>query len=188
MPYIVKWPIPDGMTAETFAAAYAANPAAYELKNPVFTGVTVTNDAPADHATTSTDGYISFVGTYKPEGIYTSPATNLYLGSGNKLYYPSSEKNINSFRAYFQLKKGLTAGTLAPDTGGGEGGQVGGVRAFNLNFGDDDATGIVSIENGKWIIDNGAGAGWYDLSGRKLQGKPTAKGLYINNGKKVVIK
>ena len=30
--------------------------------------------------------------------------------------------------------------------------------------------------------------GWYDMSGRKLDGKPTNKGLYINNGKKIVIK
>ena len=30
--------------------------------------------------------------------------------------------------------------------------------------------------------------GWYSLNGLKLNGKPHAKGLYINNGKKVVIK
>ena len=29
---------------------------------------------------------------------------------------------------------------------------------------------------------------WYDLNGRKLSGKPTQKGVYIYNGKKVVIK
>jgi hypothetical protein len=29
---------------------------------------------------------------------------------------------------------------------------------------------------------------WYDLSGRRLSAKPTAKGVYIMNGKKVVIK
>jgi hypothetical protein len=29
---------------------------------------------------------------------------------------------------------------------------------------------------------------WYSLDGRKLNGKPTKKGLYINHGKKVVIK
>ena len=28
---------------------------------------------------------------------------------------------------------------------------------------------------------------WYNLSGRKLNGKPTKKGLYIQNGRKVVI-
>ena len=31
-------------------------------------------------------------------------------------------------------------------------------------------------------------SGWYDMSGHKLSAKPTKKGLYINNGKKVVIK
>ena len=29
---------------------------------------------------------------------------------------------------------------------------------------------------------------WYTLDGRKLNGKPTTKGLYIHNGKKVIIK
>jgi hypothetical protein len=29
---------------------------------------------------------------------------------------------------------------------------------------------------------------WYTLDGRKLQGKPTTKGVYINNGRSVVIK
>ena len=36
-------------------------------------------------------------------------------------------------------------------------------------------------------MDNEAGA-WYDLNGRRLSGKPTAKGLYIMKGRKVVIK
>ena len=30
--------------------------------------------------------------------------------------------------------------------------------------------------------------GWYNLNGVKLNGVPTEKGIYINNGKKVVIK
>jgi hypothetical protein len=34
-------------------------------------------------------------------------------------------------------------------------------------------------------MDNGQ---WYDLNGRKLDGKPTKKGVYIQNGKKVVVK
>ena len=29
---------------------------------------------------------------------------------------------------------------------------------------------------------------WFDLSGRKLTGKPEQPGLYINGGRKVVIK
>ena len=55
-------------------------------------------------------------------------------------------------------------------------------RAISLVF-DDDATGVRSIDNGQLIIDN-----WYDLNGRKLNGMPTKKGVYILNGKKVVVK
>ena len=29
---------------------------------------------------------------------------------------------------------------------------------------------------------------WYDLQGRRLQGKPTQRGLYIRNGKKEIIR
>ena len=49
--------------------------------------------------------------------------------------------------------------------------------------------GTLSVDNGQLTIDNYAGADdWYDLQGRKLSGKPTQKGLYINNGRKIVIK
>jgi hypothetical protein len=29
---------------------------------------------------------------------------------------------------------------------------------------------------------------WYTLDGRKLSGKPTQKGIYVNSGKKVLVK
>jgi len=41
----------------------------------------------------------------------------------------------------------------------------------------------VSVESGNTVKE-----GWYNLSGMKLEGAPTQKGVYINNGKKVVIK
>ena len=50
-----------------------------------------------------------------------------------------------------------------------------------LGFGDDETTGIKAIDNEQLTIDN-----YYDLSGRKVA-QPT-KGLYIVNGKKVVVK
>lgn len=49
----------------------------------------------------------------------------------------------------------------------------------------DDATGIHSID--KSTTDDADGA-WYGIDGRRLQGKPTKRGLYIVNGKKMVIK
>ena len=48
----------------------------------------------------------------------------------------------------------------------------------------DDATSIRAIDNGQLTIDN---EGFYDLQGRKLSGKPN-KGIYIQNGKKLIIK
>ena len=51
------------------------------------------------------------------------------------------------------------------------------------NQGGTTAIGTLDTETGE--IDF---SGWYDMSGHKLSGKPTKKGIYINNGKKVVIK
>ena len=45
------------------------------------------------------------------------------------------------------------------------------------------ATGISGISGKAGISGN-----WYDLNGRRLSAAPTMKGLYIRNGKKVVIK
>ena len=50
-----------------------------------------------------------------------------------------------------------------------------------LGFGGDDTTGIETIDNSQFTIDN-----VYDLQGRRVA-QPT-KGLYIVNGKKVIIK
>ena len=44
------------------------------------------------------------------------------------------------------------------------------------------------IKDGRWKVDDGRSERWYTLDGRCLSGKPTTKGLYIVNGKKVVIK
>jgi hypothetical protein len=49
--------------------------------------------------------------------------------------------------------------------------------------GGNGTTGIDAIEN--VTIDN---EGWYDMQGRKLQAKPNRKGIYIHNGKKVVVR
>lgn len=60
-------------------------------------------------------------------------------------------------------------------------------RGFQMVF--DDATGIYSAEaNSSFFTLHSSLSEWYTLDGRRLAGKPTVKGLYINNGRKVVIK
>lgn len=55
-------------------------------------------------------------------------------------------------------------------------------RELTAIFDDDETTGVTSIDNGQVTIDNA----WYNLNGQKVL-TPT-KGLYIVNGKKVIIK
>ena len=59
---------------------------------------------------------------------------------------------------------------------------------YVLSFGEgNETTGIIDaprLNNKEKIINNN----WYTLDGRKLTDRPTAKGIYIQNGKKVVIK
>ena len=61
-------------------------------------------------------------------------------------------------------------------------------RAITFRFAD-DITDVETIDNGQLTIDNYAGADvWYTINGVKLSGKPTAPGMYINSGKKIIIK
>lgn len=64
-------------------------------------------------------------------------------------------------------------------SGGGSGAPA------HLQIAWDQTTGI---EDGRWKMEEVRSDYWYTLDGRQLQGKPTTKGLYINNGNKVVIK
>ncbi len=50
-----------------------------------------------------------------------------------------------------------------------------------------EITGIGEIDTttGEISFDSEA---WYTLDGIRLSGKPSTKGLYINNGKKIIIK
>ena len=45
--------------------------------------------------------------------------------------------------------------------------------------------GTISTKTGEGTIDNDA---WYSLDGRRIVGKPSTKGIYVNNGNKVIIK
>lgn len=57
-------------------------------------------------------------------------------------------------------------------------------RGITLVFEKEEATEVTEVSEVNEVSDDS----WYDLSGRKLDGEPTEKGVYILNGKKVVIK
>ena len=49
----------------------------------------------------------------------------------------------------------------------------------------EDTTGIIGIDNGQLTTEEGE---WYTLQGLKIGKKPTTAGVYIHNGKKIIIK
>ena len=138
------------------------------VENPAFTGVTIST-ATADVETNE----VTFKGIFSPKEIAGTDNTLLYLGADNTLYYPSAKMTIGACRAYFQLADGITAGS------------DGSLARIVLNFGDEDSTQGVSTPLSPA---RGAGGEAVTLDGRLLTGKPSAKGLYIYNGKKIVIK
>ena len=58
------------------------------------------------------------------------------------------------------------------------------VKGIRLLFGDDE-TGIKTTNLTNQTNEADA---WYSIDGRKLEGKPQQRGLYINNGKKIMVK
>ena len=136
-----------------------------DLSAAPFTGAIVSKDA---QPFTSTD--VDFIPTL---GATTIPDGDtkavLFLAANNTLLNPSTlPANMKGFRAYFQLK-GETA-SLA--------------RAFSMNFGDGETTGIIAIGTDRAASTDNA---TYTLDGRRIS-KATQKGVYIQNGKKVIIK
>ena len=59
-----------------------------------------------------------------------------------------------------------------------------GARTISISslFGGEGTTGIIDV------IAEPNSDRWYDMSGRRLQSKPIRKGVYIKNGKKIVVK
>ena len=132
------------------------------VANPTFNGVTISNST----TPTTFSGVVSFVPVINPTAMTAGDKTKLFVTGGNKLTHPSANGNINGFRAYFQLD-----------------GSISSARSFVLDLGD-ETTGLEMMSDGRGKMSDV----WYDMQGQKLQGKPTAKGVYIVNGKKVVIK
>ena len=179
-PYIIKATdkyfeyLDDGFDWDKYDGSY--NPYE-EVKSPRFKALSFTTP-PSE--LTFADGAVSFIGNFNPVDLAKDDKTILFMGEANTLYYPNEEMTIGSFRAYFKLNNGYTVGE--PDSN---------INSIVLNF-SDNATGIIdtdlkssSQESG---IFNPLQRVWFTLDGRRLNGRPTNKGIYINNGRKVVIK
>ena len=118
---------------------------------------------------TSNDGKVKFVGQWSNFDITNGNIKEiLYIASGNKIGYAKSPRTLKSMRAHFWVQpKNKEAAA----------------RAIRLDWGDGEVTSIDLMEN-----DAAAGQSeWYTVDGRRIDGQPASKGVYVSKGKKVVI-
>jgi hypothetical protein len=96
--------------------------------------------------------------------------TNYILSKQNDVigWYPlAAAYTLKAHSAYLKL---LTA-------------DVNAARGIAMEFEDGETTGIAIVDNDQTDKD-----AWYTVDGKKLDGQPVKKGLYIHNGRKTVIK
>ena len=164
-PYIVKW------------ATTGDN-----ISNPTFPGITISSTAPTavEFDITGSSDKCQFVGQYSPFSIVASGATGsdqgnvneiVMLGSGSKLGYSQNPRTLKCFRAHFYVPADPVTGQQN-------------ARRFVMDFGEGSSqTGILTV-----TADTPSATGIFTLDGRRLQAEPTERGVYIVNGKKIVVK
>jgi hypothetical protein len=98
--------------------------------------------------------------------------TNMILNNvDSKIgFYFAAGQTVATNRAYLHI-----ASTLAPDAS---------ESRMVMVFADDEATAVFDLNDKSEMINNN----WYDLQGRRVDGSRLNSGIYIKNGKKVVVK
>ena len=126
------------------------------------------------HLIVKTDGSASASPSDDFKGVTDNTPYNTLI-SGNKAiyvlkggqFYQATSGELKANHCYLAMPNGSSYPILSRMMVGGDG----------------DTTGII-VPN----AEDENGSGWYSLDGRKLQKRPVQKGIYISNGKKVVIK
>ena len=129
-----------------------------DIVNPVYSGVTLSK-APATFVNKGGDYY--FRGTYGPTNLNID-RSHMFITTSGQLAYPQDayHNKLKGMRAYIEMLNGTPAPSMAIDG---------------------DATGIAQMRNEEFEMRNEV----YDLQGRRVQNP--GKGLYIVNGKKIII-
>jgi hypothetical protein len=141
-----------------------------DIDSPFFNGVTITSVEPTPvlFANALGSGDCSFVGQYDPFEINSSNKNSIVmLSSGNRIGYSNNvPRTLRCMRAHFEIPTTTSAPAMTD---------------YAIDFDGEASTAVKAIDNGQWVIDHV----YYDLAGRRVA-QPT-KGLYIFNGKKVMI-
>lgn len=140
------------------------------IVNPVFYDVTISSTKPT--AVQFTGG--QFVGNYSPFAINVDNIDEIVmLASGNRLGYSKNPRALSSCRAHFVIPVSKVNGSRA-------------ISGYVLNFEDGVTTGIIQMSDSSASPSENGGI--FSLDGRRFSNVPSQKGVYVVNGKKVVVK
>ena len=138
------------------------------IVDPTFTGVLVKDVDEEVRTLSFADYQVQFIGYYDAFNITADDTGIYYMTAGSQLKATGIDRTLKSCRAYFQFSEEAQK-----------------ARQFVLNFGDgSETTGIISTKSSP----DSTNDGWYTVDGMKLGKQPKRKGVYIQNGRKVVIK
>lgn len=163
-PFIIKW---DSGT---------------DLTNVQFSGVTIKNTDPTNKAVTFSNAFGDsgqFVGTYSPfsigdtsNGTYDGDINEIILlSSDNTLGYSKNPRTLRSCRAHFVIP--------TPSSG------IRAMMDFDIDFDNEEVTAIANLKS---QISSLKPESWFTLTGMKLDGKPTQRGVYLHNGRKEAVR
>ena len=218
LPYAVTTPDASVGTFYTFGGVTESGGVYTVTMNAVAAGTTTTAGTPylfkpAGGSAVPFSGQIAIADTYS-EG--TPPSTDgwEFRGTFEKITWPrgSGQTRLYGFAAADFESNGTQIGAdevgkfrrfdwgicdafrcylLAPDPSSARGVSKSGSLPETLRVvlvganGQTTAIGTLDARTGDVTFDSDA---WYTLDGTKLDGKPTKSGVYINNGKKIVVK
>lgn len=144
-----------------------------QVQNPTFEGITIVKGSMP-----KVTDYVDFVPTMGKtlvvgtSGNENNPQSVLFLGASNKFIHPTvinqpDDENSyqKGFRAYFRLHEDAMSAI-----------------EFTSNL-DENLTGILDVRN---QMEDGR-SDIFDMQGRKVQ-SPAKKGIYIMNGRKIVVR
>lgn len=138
-------------------------PQSFTAENATVAVTEPVSDRSADYELTA-----SFERMAAQDSVYVLNVGTPRYGYAEGSIFEAGYRDLQPFRAY---TRHINSGRSAPPY-------------FALgNLGGNSTTGISSVGDDTYATDV-----WYDIQGRKLQGRPSQKGVYIQNGRKVIVK
>jgi len=179
------WKKPTGVTAYTISAVSGNTVTIAEVTGneiPSHTPLLLrkTSDAvtPTKVITgTEPTGYKGIVSTAATGATFYGNASDTKITEGYDYTYGNSYGLYNGEFVLIDTDNGIAANRCLLNVGGTNSAPV-------LTIG----TETTSLSPVPSPSREGSSQGWYTLDGRKLNGKPTQKGIYVNGGRKVVVK